>query len=163
MLEWSDHYKKKLINPCNWKKASKQLKDSGKSIVTINGSFDLLHSGHLQILFEASLQGDALVVALNSDDSIRKYKCENRPIITLEERLKLIAALEFVDFVTWFDEVDPILFLNAVKPHIHVNGIEYGEDCIEAETVKNHGGNIYLVKRLAGLSTSEIIEKIKKL
>ena len=163
MLYWNDQYKKKIILPQNWVKTSKDLKNAGRSIVTLNGSFDLLHAGHMQILFEASQQGDVLIVALNSDHSIKTYKSFNRPIISLDNRLKLIAALEFVDFITWFDETDPICFLEAIKPHIHVNGAEYGENCIESNTVKKYGGKVYLVNRLPELSTSEIIEKIKKL
>lgn len=163
MLYWNDRYKKKIILPQNWKKASNELKSAGKSITTLNGSFDLLHAGHMQILFEASQQGDVLIVALNSDHSIKTYKSADRPIISLENRLKLIAALEFVDYITWFDEINPICFLEAIRPHVHVNGAEYGIDCIESKTVKNYGGSIYLVNRLPELSTSEIIEKIKSL
>ena len=99
-------------------------------------------------------------MALNSDSSIKKYKSPNRPIIPLEERLKMMAALQFVDYVTWFDETDPIALLEKIKPDVHVNGAEYGAKCIEADTVKKHGGRVEIVQLVPGLSTSEIIKKI---
>ena len=144
-----------LISACN----SERLK--GKIIVTCNGSFDLFHYGHLVFLNYASKQGDVLVVAINSDSSIKKYKSANRPIVPEEQRAQMIAALEIVDYVHIFDETVPMPFIEAIKPDFHANGAEYGEDCIEAEAVKKNGGKIYLVPRVAGLSTTELIRKIK--
>lgn len=129
-------------------------------LVTLNGSFDLLHAGHLQIIFEASQLGDLLIVALNTDASIQKYKSPKRPIVPLEYRLQMMAALEFVDYVTWFEETDPRQLLSKIKPNIHVNGAEYG-DCIEGETVRSHGGKVHLVELISGLSTSQLIRKIQ--
>ncbi len=140
-----------------------KLKSQGLKIATLNGSFDLLHAGHLYILFEAKQQADVLIVALNSDASIQKYKSLNRPIITLDNRLKMMSSLEWVDYVTYFDETDPRAILELIKPDVHVNGAEYGEDCIERQVVEKNGGMIYLVDRLPALSTTEVIEKIKKL
>jgi rfaE bifunctional protein nucleotidyltransferase chain/domain len=100
---------------------------------------------------------------LNSDQSIKKYKSADRPIVPLEYRLELMSALEFVDYVTWFDETDPRELLGKIKPDVHVNGAEYGENCIEAQTVKEHGGKIHLVERIPNLATSALIEKIKLL
>lgn len=128
--------------------------------MTINGSFDLLHAGHLAILFEASQQADVFIVALNTDASIKKYKSEDRPIVPLEGRIQMLTALEFVDYVTWFDETDPRDILAKIRPNVHVNGAEYGEHCIEAETVKSYGGRIHLVELVDGLSTTKLIEKI---
>lgn len=108
------------------------------------------------------MQADRLIVALNSDSSIRQYKGADRPIISLEYRLQMMAALEFVDYVTWFDETDPRAILGKIKPDVHVNGAEYGAGCIEAETIINHGGRIHLVDRIPSLATSAIIEKIKQ-
>ena len=136
---------------------------TGKTIVTLNGSFDLLHSGHLYILFEAAKQGDILVVALNSDESIQKYKSADRPIITLEHRLHMMSAIACVDFVTWFNETTPIEFLRKIKPHVHVNGAEYGENCIEAQVLKELNTKLHLVPRIEGLATSDIIKKIQSL
>lgn len=132
------------------------------TICTVNGSFDLMHAGHLQMLYEPSFLADILIVALNSDESVKKYKSSDKPIIPLKYRLEMVAALEFVDFVTWFDEVDPRVLLSRIKPDWHANGAEYGENCVERETLDSFGGKLYLVKRIDGLSTSSIIEKIKK-
>src|SRR5690606_2349043 len=118
-----------------------------------NGSFDLLHAGHLQILYTAAQAADVLIVALNSDRSIKEYKSPKRPIITLDYRMQMIAALCWVDYVTYFDETDPIALLTKIKPDIHVNGSEYGENCIEAEIVKRYGGRIEIVPLVPGLST----------
>lgn len=159
---WEKESLKKLVEPEKIEELVSSLKKSGKKIVTLNGSFDLLHAGHLQIIYEASLQGNVLIVALNSDSSIRQYKGERRPIIPLKYRCQMMAALQFVDFITYFDELDPRKILEKIKPDIHVNGAEYGEDCIEANTVKAGGGKLYLVKRIDGLSSSSIIEKIKQ-
>ncbi len=152
----------KTIVPDNIIERVAELREMGCTIATLNGSFDLLHAGHLQILMEAAEVADVLIVALNSDASIRSYKSSDRPIIPLNYRLQMIAALDCVDFVTWFDEDDPRMILSQIKPDVHVNGAEYGDTCIEAETVQQGGGRVHLVNRVLGpgLSTSEIIEKI---
>lgn len=137
-----------------------QIKLEGRSIATLNGSFDLLHAGHLEMIYQASLQADVLIVALNTDASIKRYKSESRPIIPLEYRQQMLAALSMVDYVTEFDETDPREILKIISPDVHVNGAEYGEDCIEAEVVKQGGGRIHIVSLVPGLSTSKIIEKI---
>lgn len=141
----------------------KLSQNTGLSIATINGSFDLLHAGHLYMLFEASKVADVLIVALNTDASIRRYKSPSRPIIPLIERMQMISALSFVDYVTWFDENDPRVLLKILRPHVHVNGAEYGPDCIESETVNEIGARLHLVPKIDGFSTSAIIEKIRKL
>jgi len=102
-----------------------------------------------------------LIVALNSDASIRAYKSPLRPIIPLEYRLQMMAALEFVSYVTWFEETNPIALLQKIEPNVHVNGAEYGSNCIEADTVKSKGGRVHIVELVPGLSTSEIIKRIK--
>jgi rfaE bifunctional protein nucleotidyltransferase chain/domain len=132
-------------------------------IATLNGSFDLLHAGHLYIIHQASLQADQLIVLVNSDESIQAYKSPNRPIVPLCYRLELIAALEFVDAVSFFEESDPCSALARIAPDVHVNGIEYGENCIEAKVVKEHGGRLHLVDRIPGLATSEVLKKVKSL
>jgi len=152
---------KKIIVPDQLERKILELKSQGLKIATLNGSFDLLHAGHLYIIHQASLQGDKLVVALNSDASIQKYKSKSRPIITLKHRLEMMAALEFVDYVTWFEETDPCELLSIIRPDVHVNGAEYGANCIEAETVIKHGGRIHIVDRIPLLSTSEVIQKIR--
>ena len=157
---FSSAVQKKFIDPAHLEEVVSNIKKQGKKIVTLNGSFDLLHAGHLEIIYQASLQGDVLIVALNTDSSVQRYKSPDRPIIPLKYRLQMMGALEMVSFVTWFDEVDPRELLNKIRPDVHVNGGEYGFDCIEAEVVKKHGGKIYIVEKIDGLSTSEIIKKI---
>jgi len=157
---WQKESQKKRLCSEELEKVSNDQKKKGKTIVTINGSFDLLHAGHLAILFEASQQADVFIVALNSDASIKKYKSEERPIVPLESRIQMMTALEFVDYVTWFDETDPRDILAKIRPNVHVNGAEYGEHCIEAETVKAYGGRIHIVELVDGLSTTKLIEKI---
>lgn len=153
----------KLIKPEEIEVKVSHLRSVGKTIATLNGSFDLLHAGHLYILSQAKLQADVLIVALNSDASIRAYKNSDRPIISLQYRLEMMAALQFVDFVTWFEETDPCKILLKIKPDVHVNGAEYGSNCIESDTVKSFGGKLHLVDRIPTLSTTSIIEKIQKL
>lgn len=160
---WKEAYLPKVIEPQALESFTQKIKQSGKTIVTLNGSFDLLHAGHLHIIYEASKMADVLIVALNSDASIKKYKSEDRPIIALNDRLQMMTSLGFVDYVTWFDETDPRTLLNIIKPDVHANGQEYGEDCIEAETVKSNGGEIKIIPLIAGLSTSNIIKKIQTL
>lgn len=162
-MNWIEAFKLKVIEPENLKNKIQEIKASNKSIVTLNGSFDLLHAGHLYMIYEASKLGDVLIIALNSDASIKQYKSKDRPIISLHQRMQMIAAIEFVSFVTSFDETDPCKILNIIKPEVHVNGSEYGEECIEAETIMKNGGRIHIVPLVAGLSTSSIIKKIHQL
>jgi rfaE bifunctional protein nucleotidyltransferase chain/domain len=150
----------KTIDPSKLEETIASWRAEGKTIATLNGSFDLMHAGHLEIIYEASKQADKLLVALNSDSSIKKYKSPKRPIIPLKYRLQMMAALGFVDAVTWFEETDPIALLERIKPDVHVNGAEYGHDCIEAPTVKRHGGRIHIVQLVPGLSTSNILKTI---
>lgn len=154
---------KKLIEPEHLEEKIAALRERKLSLATLNGSFDLLHAGHLFIIYEASRIADRLLVALNSDSSIQRYKSLQRPIISLSYRLEMVAALEFVDYVTWFEEADPCALLMKVKPDVHVNGAEYGENCIEAKIVKENGGKLHLVERIASLSTTAILEKIHEI
>lgn len=160
LKNYSEFAKGKLIDPKNLQKKVLDLKQT-KTIATLNGSFDLLHAGHLHMIYQASLQADVLIVALNSDESIKQYKSVDRPIISLENRMLMMAALSFVDYVTYFNETDPKALLELIQPDVHVNGAEYGEDCLEAEVIKKYGGKVHIVNLIAGLSTSNIIEKIK--
>ena len=153
----------KVIDPKNLEALITNLRSEGKAIATLNGSFDLMHAGHLYIIFEAAKTADVLIVALNTDSSIQRYKSPDRPIIALKYRLQMMAALMCVDFVTWFDETDPRALLGKIRPDVHVNGIEYGSQCIEKDVVEANGGKVHLVDRIDGLATSEIIKKIKTL
>jgi D-beta-D-heptose 7-phosphate kinase/D-beta-D-heptose 1-phosphate adenosyltransferase len=140
---------------------SERLKAQGKRVVTVNGSFDVLHVGHVHILEEARAQGDALIVGLNSDASVKAYKGAGRPIVPEAERARMLLALRAVDYVHIFDETEPMPFLAEIKPHVHVNGSEYGPDCIEAPLVKANGGRIHIVSKIPGLSTSALLARIR--
>lgn len=157
---WAAACKRKFIQPENLQEKVAEIRRDGYKIATLNGSFDLLHAGHLQIIYEASQAADILIVALNTDSSIKAYKSPSRPLITLEYRLQMMAAIEFVNYVTWFDETDPRKLLSEIKPDVHVNGAEYGSNCIEASTVKQYGGKVHIVQLVPGLSTSQIIKKV---
>lgn len=145
-----------------------QLKETGTKIVTVNGAFDLLHAGHLDFLEEARHQGDVLFVGLNSDRSVRDGKGLGRPIVSQEERAALLAALSCVDYIITIEapyrEVQNVL-LRAVRPHVHVNGSEYGppQSWIEWPVMQEVGAEGYSVERRPGLATSDIIQRIKKL
>lgn len=137
------------------------LRHEGKKVVTTNGVFDILHAGHVKALRESKEQGDVLIVGINSDACVKRLKGDSRPLVSENDRAYMLDALDCVDYVFMFDEDDPREFLKALKPDVHTNSEEYGEDCIEAEVVKENGGKIYLIKKIPGLSTSELIEKIK--
>ena len=150
-------------------KKAETLRAGGKTIVTANGSFDLLQAGHLDFIEEAKQQGDILIIGINTDRRVKEKKGEARPIIPQDSRAALLAALEAVDYVTFidgpYDEEPHGSFLSAIKPDIHVNGADYSkniEDWIEWPAMKEIGAKGYVVERRPNLSTSEIIEKIRK-
>jgi D-beta-D-heptose 7-phosphate kinase / D-beta-D-heptose 1-phosphate adenosyltransferase len=159
ILQDSDAFR--LVPRQTLSELARNLRAKQKRIVTINGSFDVLHHGHLHILNEARRRGDVLIVGLNSDASVRSYKGMNRPIIPERQRAEMLLALRMVDYVHIFDEPDPRAFLSALQPDVHVNGSEYGEDCIESETVKRSGGTIHIVNRIPGLSTSRLLDTLQ--
>lgn len=155
-----EYFKQKYIPPEELEERADVWKTTGKTVATLNGSFDLLHAGHLEIIYQASLQADILLVALNSDSSIKQYKSADRPIVPLECRLQMVAALGFVDYVTSFEELDPRTLLEKVRPDVHVNGADYGVHCIEAETVRRLGARLHLVPLVPSLSTTSLITRI---
>lgn len=162
MTSLQEFCREKTIDPNNLTEKVTQIRQEGKTIATLNGSFDLLHAGHLYILFEASKTADVLIVAVNSDASVKAYKNPKRPLVPLSYRIEMLTALAFVDYVTWFEEPNPCAILDKIRPDVHVNGEEYGTECLEAAVVKKHGGQLHLVNRIPGLATSEIIKKIEK-
>ena len=133
-----------------------------EKVVTINGCFDMLQLGHIYILYEAKKQGDVLMVGLNSDASVKRLKGNNRPINEQTTRCEIMAALQMVDYVFVFEEDDPRVFLNILRPDIHVNDASYGINCIESEVLKSYGGKLHLVEKYSAPSTTQAIEKIKK-
>jgi len=157
MTTWSEAGKGWIVERDNLTTHVDRLRKEGQTIVTLNGSFDLLHVGHLEIIYDAAQQGDHLIVALNTDASIKRYKGELRPINPLDDRLHMMAALRFVGSCTFFDEDTPCEILKIIQPDVHVNGIEYGNDCVEAQIVREYGGRLHLVKRVGDHSTSRLI------
>jgi D-beta-D-heptose 7-phosphate kinase/D-beta-D-heptose 1-phosphate adenosyltransferase len=139
---------------------SLSLRAQGKRVVTTNGSFDLLHAGHLHFLREASQLGDVLIVGLNSDASVRENKGPTRPVNPEAQRAEMLLALRFVDYVHIFDETVPMPFLEEIRPDVHVNGSEYGAHCIEARAVERYGGRVHVVNRLPGLATTNLLVKL---
>lgn len=138
-----------------------RLKSEDKVVVTTNGCFDVLHLGHLRYLQAARQQGDALVVAVNSDSSVRELKGENRPLIPDVERAEMLAGLECVDYVVIFPELTPIELLAELKPNIHVKGGDYKlEQLIEKDIVEKNGGKVLVGLNVQGKSTTNLIEVI---
>ncbi len=136
---------------------------AGKRIVFTNGCFDLLHAGHLSLLHEAASLGDALVLAINSDASVRRLKGPERPILPEVDRAALLAALACVDAVTVFDEDTPLETLKAVRPHVLVKGQDYTlSNVVGRELVEADGGRVALVPLLNERSTSAIVERIRR-
>ena len=136
-----------------------KLRKEGKKIATYNGSFDILHLGHIKSLEEAKQQGDILVILLNSDDSVRKYKGPNHPVNSESQRAEVLSAIKYVDYVTVFNKINPKEILKKIKPDIHYNGSDWGKNCVEREVVERNGGEIHILKWRKGLSTSKLIKK----
>jgi rfaE bifunctional protein nucleotidyltransferase chain/domain len=137
------------------------LRAAGKKIVFTNGCFDLIHTGHTRYLTIARSFGDLLVVAVNSDASVRTIKGEKRPINSQQERAETLAALEAVDFVTVFDEPDPYKVISALQPDVLVKGGDWPiEKIIGGDIVQARGGTVVNVPYVEGASTTGIIEKI---
>ena len=138
-----------------------QAKSDGNVVVTTNGCFDVLHLGHLRYLQAARQLGDLLVVAINSDSSVRQLKGENRPLVPEEERAEMLAGLECVNYVVIFPELTPIDLLSELKPNIHVKGGDYKlEQLIERDVVEANGGKVIVGLNVPGKSTTNLIEVI---
>ncbi len=153
----------KIIN--NWfelKIKLDLLKKQGKKIVFTNGSFDILHVGHLHSLQEAKKQGDVLLVAMNTDASVKRYKGESRPINSLSDRAKLIEAIGVVDFVTSFDQDTPAELIKYLCPDVLVKGGDYVAKQIAGyDTVTSYGGKVFIVDYKDGYSTTNLINAMK--
>ncbi len=140
------------------------LRATGQKIVFTNGCFDLIHPGHTRYLATARALGDILVVAVNSDASVRSIKGEKRPINTEADRAETLAALEAVDFVTIFNEPDPYRVIAALQPDVLVKGGDWPiEKIIGRDIVQARGGRVVNVPYIDGASTTGIIEKILKI
>lgn len=141
------------------------MRAAGKRLVVTNGCFDILHAGHVTYLAAARALGDGLLVGLNSDASVRQLKGAGRPVNSEQDRATVIAALEAVDGVCVFEEVDALRFLAEVKPDIYAKGGDYTLDTInqpERRLIENAGGKVVILPGVPGRSTSNVLQKIAK-
>ncbi|MBI1956417.1 MAG: D-glycero-beta-D-manno-heptose 1-phosphate adenylyltransferase [Acidobacteria bacterium] len=141
---------------------AESLRHDHRKIVFTNGCFDLLHAGHMYLLREAKKLGDVLIVGLNSDASVRQLKGDGRPIVPAEDRANTMAALECVDYLVVFDELDPLDLLRQIRPDVLVKGDDYTEsEVVGAAFLQSYGGLVCLIPVRQGISTSRLVEKIR--
>lgn len=153
----------KILTPDQAVRLSKRIKKSGKRIVFTNGCFDLLHPGHVSVLERARELGDHLVVALNSDRSVRSLKGSGRPINPLKDRQRVIAGLGCVDTVTYFDRLDPLELILAIKPHWIAKGGDWKpHQIVGGKEAQDWGGKARSLPFVEGRSTTRIVKKISR-
>ena len=142
----------------------KKLRESGKRIVFTNGCFDILHVGHVRYLSDARKKGDILVLGLNSDASVKSIKSDSRPVVSQDQRAEVLAGLACVDYITVFDEPDPLALIRAIKPDVLVKGADWEEKkIIGSDLVKSYGGEVVRITMVPDISTSVIIQRILEL
>ncbi|MBY0552553.1 MAG: D-glycero-beta-D-manno-heptose 1-phosphate adenylyltransferase [Candidatus Obscuribacterales bacterium] len=152
----------KVIERGQLEQLGEKLRQAGKTVVTTNGCFDILHVGHVRILQQARALGDVLIIGINSDASVRKLKGESRPINNEDDRAELLLALSAVDYVTVFDEDTPVEFLKLVKPNVHVKGADYRpENLAETPVVESFGGRVEILALVPGRSTTNVVSRIQ--
>ena len=140
---------------------SQDLHERSKKIVFTNGCFDILHAGHVEYLAAAKELGDKLIVAINTDRSVRKLKGSSRPINTLAHRAKVLSSLQCVDKVVFFDEETPIKLIKTIKPDVLVKGGDYKiNEIVGYEEVVKSGGKVMTIPLVKGISTTKIIQKM---
>ncbi len=138
----------------------RRLQAGGKKIVFTNGCFDVLHSGHLELLARARALGDALIVAINGDDSVRRLKGPKRPVFPEDERAEILSALEAVDYVCTFNEDTPLETILQVRPDILVKGADWVDNIVGSEQVEGWGGQVVALPLVPGQSTTGVIERV---
>ena len=152
----------KILSPEQMLRERKRLRAAGKRLVFTNGVFDLLHVGHVRYLAQARSLGDALLVAINSDQTVRELKGPDRPIFNHLERAEILAALRFVDYVTIFDNISPRNLITQLLPDVLVKGGDYQLDQIHGrEEVEAAGGKVISLPFVEGASTTSLIDKIR--
>lgn len=141
---------------------TRRLRSDGRRVVFTNGCFDLIHTGHLELLEKAREYGDLLVVGVNSDDSVRRWKGTGRPIVPVGDRSRILAALESVDYVCIFGEDTPLETILALRPDVLVKGADWKEKGVVGRSeVEGWGGQVVLVSLVEGQSTTGLVEKIR--
>jgi len=138
-----------------------RLREAGRKLVFTNGCFDILHAGHVDYLSFARAQGAALLVGVNSDASVKKNKGEGRPLVPQNDRARVLAALESVDYVVVFEEDEPAELVGAVLPDVLVKGEDWSHYVSGREAVEANGGKVVLAKLTPGRSTTNIIDRIR--
>ncbi len=163
MEETMESYRLKIKDIADVKVEVARLKDEGQRVVFTNGCFDILHSGHARYLFAARQLGDHLIVAVNSDRSVKAIKGRARPIVPQEDRAELVAALGCVDTVLIFDEDNPLTVIAGLRPDVLVKGGDWAEEeIVGADLVKESGGSVARIPFVTGYSTTDIIDKIRR-
>ncbi len=153
---------KELLSLNEFLEIRKKIKEEGKKLVFTNGCFDIIHRGHVSYLNRAKALGDYLVVALNSDESVKRLKGEGRPINKLVDRAYVIANLKAVDFVVSFEEDTPFEIISAIIPDILVKGGDWDiNNIVGRDVVESHGGKVYSLPYIENYSTTSIINKMK--
>jgi D-beta-D-heptose 7-phosphate kinase/D-beta-D-heptose 1-phosphate adenosyltransferase len=156
-----DETTQKILSREALKKEVARLRAEGRKIVFTNGCFDILHVGHVRYLREARRAGDVLVLALNSDASVRTIKGDRRPLVPESERADVAASLESVNYVTVFDESTPLKLIEYLQPDVIVKGGDWAEEnVVGREAVKKWGGSVLIIPEIPGASTTNIVEKI---
>lgn len=151
----------KILSPEQMLRERQRLRATGKRLVFTNGVFDLLHVGHVRYLAQARALGDALLVAINSDSTVRELKGPDRPVFNQAERAEILAALRCVDYVTVFDNISPRSLITELLPDVLVKGGDYQLDQIHGrEEVEAAGGKVISLPFVEGASTTDIIKKI---
>jgi len=154
---------RKIVNLQEAKTQVNNWKSAGKRVVFTNGCFDLIHLGHVDYLEKARILGGKLVIGLNSDDSVSRFKGPERPLQDQVSRARVLAAMQFVDLVVFFNEDTPLNLISELIPDILVKGSDYlAENIVGADVVKKNGGEVKTIDFIPGYSTSRIVEKIKK-
>ena len=153
----------KILTPEQMFRERQRLRAAGKRLVFTNGVFDLLHVGHVRYLAQARALGDALLVAINSDRTVRELKGDDRPVFDQAERAEILAALRCVDYVTVFDNISPRSLITELLPDVLVKGGDYQLDQIHGrEEVEAAGGKVISLPFVEGASTTQLIERMKK-
>jgi rfaE bifunctional protein nucleotidyltransferase chain/domain len=154
--------KNKIMSIEELRSKVKEWKIQGQKVVFTNGCFDILHLGHIEYLEKARNEGDKLIIGLNTDKSVTMLKGPDRPIVNEESRGRLLAALEFVDAVTYFEELTPYELIKEVVPDILVKGKDYKkEEIVGYDIVTTFGGKVVTIEFVGDYSTTKIIEKIQ--
>lgn len=142
-------------------KSCREIRLKNKKIIFTNGCFDIIHPGHIHILSKAKSLGDILVVGLNSDLSVKKLKGDKRPLVSEDDRSRVLLSLRFVDYVIIFNELTPLKVIKKIKPDLLVKGGDYNEnDIVGSDFVKAYGGQVEIIKFLDGYSSSNYIDNL---